>query len=134
MDMEFLASVREDAKSKEAVTTAITLRAALQSMGTSLRDFADAIDLSRSVVSDLNSGRIETATIPRRFALRGASYLNSAVDWFQSVLSESCETAPTPAFKAKSMPSLGRKRTWQEAIRDSDMDDDRKAFWLSDED
>ena len=36
-------------------------------------------------------------------------------------------------LKAKSGPVEGQPVTWEEAIHSSDMDDDRKAFWLSDE-
>ncbi len=129
MDMELLASTALQSHVGEVVT----LRAALQEAGTTLRDFADRLDISRSVVSDINSGRIDPETIPKRFARLGAAQINRAMDWFESIVMSSRETAPTPAFKAKVAPSAGRQRTWEEAVRGSDMDEDRRSFWLSDE-
>lgn len=133
MDMELLASTQAAAAAQSLVGETVTLRAALQEAGTSLRDFADRLDISRSVVSDINSGRIDPATIPKRFARLGAAQIDRAMDWFESIVRSSRERAPTPAFKAKAAPSTGRQRTWEEAIRGSDMDEDRRSFWLSDE-
>jgi transcriptional regulator with XRE-family HTH domain len=133
MDMELLASTQASAAVQSHVGEAVTLRAALQEAGTTLRDFADRLDISRSIVSDINSGRIDPQTIPKRFARLGAAQIDRAMDWFESIVMSSRETAPTPAFKAKVAPSAGRQRTWEEAIRGSDMDEGRRSFWLSDE-
>lgn len=134
MDMELLASTQGASAAQTRVSEAVTLRAALQEAGTSLRDFADRLDISRSVVSDINSGRIDPATISKRFARLGAAQIDRAMDWFEAVVRSSRETGPAPAFKAKALPSVGRQRTWEEAIRGSEMDEDRRSFWLSDED
>ncbi|MBX9908483.1 MAG: helix-turn-helix transcriptional regulator [Beijerinckiaceae bacterium] len=133
MDMELLASTQALAAAQSLVGEAVTLRAALQEAGISLRDFADRLDISRSIVSDINSGRIDHETIPKRFARLGAAQIGKAMDWFEAIVRSSHETAPTPAFKAKAAPSIGRQRTWEEAIRGSDMDEDRRSFWLSNE-
>jgi hypothetical protein len=37
------------------------------------------------------------------------------------------------AFKAAAPPSVGKPRSWSDAINASDMPDDRKAYWLSEE-
>ena len=108
-----------------------TLREALKAAGGTLRDFADALGIARSIVSDLNAGRIVAGTVPRAFLRLGAERLRVAPDWFKAVIAGSQESGRAAAFKAAAAPEAGRQRTWEEAIRDSDMDPERKAHWLS---
>ena len=84
-----------------------------------------------SVVADINTGAIEARTVPPVFLRLGAERLRKARDWFTTVVANSREPGMAAAFKADGTPEAGRRRTWEEAIRDSDMDADRKAFWLS---
>ena len=43
------------------------------------------------------------------------------------------EAPMAAAFEATTGPSEGRKRSWREAILASDMDEERRAFWLQDD-
>ncbi|WP_019998658.1 hypothetical protein [Aureimonas ureilytica] len=133
IDMELLAEIRSPAPVAAPAMSAVTLRSALQEAGTSLRDFADGLDISRSIVADVNTGRIDEATIPRRFSRLAASRLQRSPDWFHSVVVSSNEAAFAPSFKASELPSAGRQRTWEEAVRGSDMSEERKAFWLAED-
>ncbi|TXM95585.1 hypothetical protein [Methylobacterium sp. WL116] len=150
LDMSFRASANEAATSAgrsparlEAVTVSIpemtsgtapsTLREALRTVGLTLRDFADGIDIARSIVTDVNDGEIVKETIPRRFLRIGAARAGTATDWFKTVVMATNDKGERPAFKSTGDPLPGRQRTWEEAIRDTDMDEDRMAFWLSDE-
>jgi hypothetical protein len=132
-DMELLATVRTKAAAKVVTSPMPTLRAALQDAGTSLRDFADGLGIARSIVSDVNAGRIEAASIPRRFARLGAEKLRREADWMLAIARGSREAPMAAAFKATTGPSEGRKRSWREAILASDMDEERRAFWLQDD-
>lgn len=115
-------------------TAPSSLREALRTVGLSLRDFADDIDIARSVVTDINDGEIVKETIPRRFMRLGAERAGAATDWFRTVVMVTNDKGALPAFKSNGEPQPGRRRTWEEAIRDTEMDEDRVAFWLSDED
>lgn len=134
MDMQFLAaSASEEPAAAHAPLAADvgTLREALKAAGSTLRDFADALGIARSIVSDLNAGRIVAGTVPRAFLRSGAERLRLAPDWFKAVVAGSRESGTAAAFKAAASPEAGRQRTWEEAVRDSDMDPERKAHWLS---
>ncbi len=115
-------------------TAPSSLREALRTVGLSLRDFADDIHIARSVVTDINDGEIVKETIPRRFMRIGAERAGAATDWFRTIVMVTNDKGALPAFKSKGEPLPGRRRTWEEAIRDTEMDKDRVAFWLSDED
>lgn len=132
-DMELLASIRPKDAVKAAETPKPSLRAVAQSAGMSLRDFADSINVPRSIVSDINAGRIETATIPKRFARIGAEKLGLTAQWMLDIARASSEPPATAAFKARNGPSEGRKRSWQEAIQASEMTDEARAFWLKED-
>lgn len=133
MDMHLLAAsaTEEPAASHVPHADVGTLRDAVKAAGTTLRDFADALGIARSIVSDLNAGRIVAATVPRAFLTSGAGRLRRTPDWFKAVVVGSRESGTAAAFKAAAAPEAGRQRTWDEAVRDSDMDPERKARWLS---
>lgn len=132
-DMELLASIRQKAAVKAAANPKPSLRAVVQSAGMALRDFADSINVPRSIVSDINAGRIEAASIPRRFARLGAEKLGLTAEWMLDVARASSEPPAAAAFKATNGPREGRKRNWQEAIQASEMTDEAKAFWLNED-
>lgn len=136
MDMHLLAaSATEEPASAHAplAADAGTLREALKAFGITLRDFADALGIARSIVSDLNAGLIVASTVRRSFLKSGAEHLRRAPDWFEAVVLGSREPGTAAAFKAAAAPEAGRQRTWDEAVRDSDMDPERKAHWLSED-
>lgn len=132
-EMELLASIRPQAAVEAAPILKPSLRAVAQGAGMSLRDLADEMKVPRSIVSDINAGRIEPASIPRRFARVGAEKLGLAAQWLLDVARASSEPPAAAAFKAKNGPSQGRKRSWQEAIDASEMTDEARAFWLKDD-
>lgn len=132
-DMELLASIRPQAAVKAAPSPKPSLRVVAQGAGMSLRDLADAMTVPRSIVSDINAGRIEPASIPRRFARVGAEKLGLAALWMLDVARASSEPPAAAAFKAKNGPSEGRKRSWQEAIDASEMTEEARAFWLKED-
>lgn len=132
-DMELLASIRPQAAGEAAPSPMPTLRTVAQRAGISLRDLADAMTVPRSIVSDINAGRIEPASIPRRFARVGAEKLGLAKAWLLDVARASSEPPAAAAFKAKNGPSEGRKRSWQEAIKASEMSDEARTFWLKED-
>lgn len=129
-DMELLASIRPKDAVKTATNPKPSLRAVVQSAGMSLRDFADSMNIPRSIVSDINAGRIETASIPRRFARLAAEKLGLTAQWMLDVARASSEPPAAATFKATNGPSEGRKRNWREAIQASEMTDEARAFWL----
>jgi hypothetical protein len=132
-DMELLASIRPPAAVEVVPSPKPSLRIIAQGAGMSLRDLADAMTVPRSIVSDINAGRIEPASIPRRFARIGAEKLGLAALWVLEVARASSEPPAVAAFKAKNGPSEGRKRSWQEAIEASEMTDEARAFWLNED-
>ena len=138
IDMEALAAdepiVGEAAVSKPApAASGKTLREVIRECGMSLADFADDIDISPAVVSDVNTGRILPETVPQKFARVAAGFLKRAVEDISATVMGAKERPALAMLKAKAGPVEGRAVTWEEAVLASDMDEDRKAFWLSDE-
>jgi hypothetical protein len=107
------------------------LRAALERQHLDVRTFAGTLGIARSIVSDIGSGQIVPSTIPMWFRRAGAECLGCAIEWFEAVLENSQPRAMMAAFKASDLPTTGRARTWEEAIRASSMSEDRKTFWLT---
>jgi transcriptional regulator with XRE-family HTH domain len=110
-----------------------TLREVIRASGMSLADFADDIDISPAVVSDVNSGRILPETVPAKFVRVTAGFLKQAVEDIAATVMGAKERPALAMLKAKAGPVEGRAVTWNEAVLASDMDEERKAFWLSDE-
>ncbi|MCJ2007048.1 helix-turn-helix domain-containing protein [Methylobacterium sp. J-092] len=138
VDMRFLAGQDagdEAAPADEPATpvAGTTLRAVAKAAGTSLRDLADDLGIARSIVSDLNTATIETASVRGRFVRLASERLGVTMEWLSTVLAGPGEASVGAAFKAEGMPGVGRRRTWEEAVRDSDMDAGRKAFWTAEE-
>ncbi|WP_187273299.1 helix-turn-helix transcriptional regulator [Methylobacterium sp. WL19] len=138
VDMEFLAErdAGEDAASAAEPVLPVagtTLRAVAKAAGTSLRDLADDLGIARSVVSDLNSATIETASVRGRFVRLASERLGVTMEWLSAVLTGPGEASAGAAFKSEGIPEVGRRRTWEEAVRDSDMEPERKAFWTAEE-
>jgi hypothetical protein len=130
-----LNAVYEANRAQEAAPIACaSLRDAAKQAGTSLREVADKVGIARAVVIDVDS--IVPETVINKF-LRGVSpLLRKDADLLRDVITLT-RVRPIPqglAFKASSQPAAGKPRTWREAIEASDMPDDRKAYWLSDED
>ena len=132
IDMEMLAA---SAPVADAVTPPAsevkTLREVIREGGLTLPDFADELDISSAVVSDVNSGRILTHTVPAKFVRLAATFLRQSVEDLAAVVAGPKERPALALLKAKAGPVEGQPVTWEEAIHSSDMDDDRKAFWLS---
>jgi hypothetical protein len=143
IDMEALAAAAEsavactEAPPKTATggveRVAGTLREVIGSVGLSLPRFADELGIARSIVADVNSGRILVSTVPRRFLRLAAARLDQAIDVLADIVGGQKETVAAAMLKAVSGPTAGRPVTWAEAVQASDMDDERKAFWLSED-
>lgn len=134
IDMEMLAASEALADAVKApVSESKTLREVIRAGGLTLPDFADELDISSAVVSDVNSGRIITATVPAKFVRLAAAFLRQSVDELAAVVAGPKERPAMAMLKAKAGPVEGQPVTWEEAIHSSDMEDDRKSFWLSDE-
>ena len=139
VDMQHRAAVAEDAPLSKPTAASPSpvarpsLREVTGAAGTTLRDLADDLDIARSIVFDVNAGGIEPSTIRGPFVRLAAERLREAQDWLASVMANSCDRSATPAFKASGAPEAGRRRTWDEAVNDSDMEPERKAFWLAEE-
>lgn len=137
VDMQQRAALAEEPLAADAVAVpqveAVrpSLREVMGKAGTSLRDLADDLDIARSIVFDLNAGGIEPLTVPVRFVRLAAERLREAQEWLAAVIANSHDRSASPAFKATGTPDTGRRRTWEEAVNDSDMEPERKAFWLA---
>jgi hypothetical protein len=113
-----------------------SLREAAAQAGLSLRDLADNIGLARAVVADVNSGGIMPETINVEFFRAVSPQIKQNVEGLRGLVAQPRPIAlpQAVAFKAAAAPSVGKPRTWRDAINASDMPDDIKAYWLSDED
>lgn len=119
------------AAEREDKTEVPDLRAALERQHLDVRTFAGKLGIARSIVSDIGTGQIVPSTIPAWFRRAGADCLGCAIEWFEAILENSRPRPMTAAFKASDLPTTGRARTWEEAIRASSMSEDRKTFWLT---
>jgi hypothetical protein len=113
-----------------------SLREAAAQAGMSLRDLADNIGLARAVVADVNSGAIIPDTIGVKFFRIVSPLVKQNSDALRGLVAQARPSVlpQAVAFKAAAPPSAGKPRTWRDAINASDMPDDKKAYWLSDED
>ncbi|WP_411901635.1 helix-turn-helix domain-containing protein [Methylorubrum thiocyanatum] len=139
IDMEALAadepSTGETAVAAPAQTiVGRTLREVARAGGISLADFADEIDISPAVVSDVNTGRILPGTVTKKFVRLTAGFFRLAIDEVAAVVAGPKERPAFAMLKARSGHVEGKPVTWEEAVLASDMDEERKAFWLSPED
>ncbi|AYO81072.1 helix-turn-helix domain-containing protein [Methylobacterium brachiatum] len=116
---------------REEKTEVPDLRAMLERQHLDVRTFAGKLGIARSIVSDIGTGQIVPSTIPAWFRRAGAECLGCAIEWFEAILENSRPRAMTAVFKASDPPTTGRARTWDEAIRASNMSEDRKTFWLT---
>jgi transcriptional regulator with XRE-family HTH domain len=110
-----------------------TLREVIRANGMTLPDFADELEISPVIVSDVNTGRILADTVPAKFMRLAARRLVETFDELVATVAGPKEIPAVGMMKAKSGQVTGRPMTWEEAVQASDMDDERKAFWLSDE-
>lgn len=138
IDMQFLAgrdigAAKAPAAEPATPVAGTTLRAVAKAAGTSLRDLADDLGIARSIVSDLNTATIETASVQGRFVRLASERLGVTREWLSAVLAGPGEASAGAAFKSEGVPGVGRRRTWEEAVRDSDMEPARKAFWTVEE-
>ncbi|SEO15641.1 hypothetical protein SAMN02799625_02587 [Methylobacterium sp. UNC300MFChir4.1] len=110
------------------------LRETLAAQNSDVRTFAAAIGIARAIVADITTGQILVDTIPRRFLRLAAELIGCDLAQFKAIVENSRAAPVAVAFKASGKPTAGRPRTWEEAVRASSMTEDRKAFWLADED
>lgn len=119
-----------------ASARASSLREAVKLAGMPLHELADRIHIARSIPADVDSGAILPETVTRKFVRAAAPLVRIDETALQAIIMQPRQAAVREAvsFKAAAKPSIGKSRTWREAVMASDMPDDRKAYWLSDED
>jgi hypothetical protein len=119
-----------------AAASCSSLRDAAAQAGLSLRQLADDIGIARSVVADVNSGAIVPETISVKFFRVVSPLVRKDLSALRGLIPQtpSGVLRESVAFKAAAPPKAGKPRTWRDAINASDMPDDKKAYWLSDED
>ena len=110
-----------------------TLRDVVRARGWTLAEFADELGISPAIVSDVNSGRIRAETVGAKFLRRAGELLGQTAAEFAAVVVGPKQIPAAARLKSRSGRVEGRPMTWAEAVNASDMDDARKAFWLSDE-
>jgi DNA-binding transcriptional regulator YiaG len=113
-----------------------SLREVAAHAGLSLRELADNIGIARSVVADVNSGAIMPETVSNKFFRVVSSLVKKDFGVLRGLIPKAHVGVmhEAIAFKAAAPPSAGKPRTWRDAINASDMPEDKKAYWLSDED
>jgi hypothetical protein len=113
-----------------------SLREAAEQAGMPLRELADKIGIARAMVADVNSGVIMSATVSAKFLRAVSQFVQKDFDTLRSLVAQTRQGAVPEgaAFKSGAIPSVGKPRTWSEAVNASDMPDDRKAYWLSEDD
>jgi hypothetical protein len=113
-----------------------SLREATEHAGMPLRELADGIGIARSIVADVDSGAISPETIVKKFLRAAGRLVGKDLAALQAIIMQPRQVRMPEgtAFKAAAKPSAGNPRTWREAVLASDMPEDRKAYWLSDED
>jgi hypothetical protein len=101
-----------------------------------LQELADKIELARSIVTDVNSGAIFPKTVINKFLRVVSPLVRKDASALRELIAQAKPSAigEAVAFKAKQAPNTGKPRTWSEAVEASDMPDDRKAYWLSEDD
>lgn len=143
IDMEFLASGagKQSEKASPSIsntklipTKHQTFRDAIGSRNMTLVEFSRKINISQSVVSDVNSGRIASETIIKKFYLAASDCLNISHSAIMEIIGKNKEVPRAVYLKSKSGFSEGSAMTWQDAVLSSDMTDAQKSFWLADGD
>jgi hypothetical protein len=122
-------------RSAAAPAGCASLREAAEQAGTSLRELADKMGIARAVVADVNSGAILRETIIAKFLCVISRLVQKDIETLRGLIPHAPqhEILEGVAFKAGALPSIGKQRTWREAINASDMPDDKKAYWLSED-
>ncbi len=112
-----------------------SLREAAEQVGMPLRELADKVGIARSVMVDVNSGAIVPETISTKFLRTVGQLVQRDLEALRAIIAQSQPGGMREgiAFKAASLPTTGKPRSWSEAVNASDMPSDRKAYWLSEE-
>lgn len=119
------------AASKVTAGPAQSFQQILASRKTDLRQLARKLDIARSVLADLVSGRM-LAPVGERLAAAITSALPVTRAAFDAALQLALEKPSPVHAKAKGMPTAAA-RSYEAIIRDSDMPLERKRYWLGEE-
>jgi hypothetical protein len=126
-----------EAKQRSATTRAgsASLREAAEQAGIPLRELADRIGIARAIVVDVNSGAIVPETVNPRFLRAASQMIGKDFDTLCGLIAQVPQGGISQgvAFKAAAPPVTGKPRTWRDAVLASDMSDEKKAYWLSEE-
>lgn len=119
-------------EAEKAVTTssrAQSFEQAMQARGTDTRQLARSLDIARSVLADLFSGRM-LAPAGARLVTAFREALGMTPEGFAAAHGLALRTQNTVHAKATEAPTA-TPRPYEAIIRDSSMSDERKRFWLS---
>lgn len=129
-------------RSEFAQTNFASLREAAEQAGMQLRDLADKIRIARAVVVDVDRGAIDPETVTKKFVRIVAREVGRDFDSLRQTIVHRQRSTLDPyivsratviAFMSSTVPSFGEPRTWSEAVKASDMTDELKSYWLSEE-
>lgn len=119
-------------EAEKAATTssrAQSFEQAMQARGTDTKQLARSLDIARSVLADLFSGRMLAPAGARLVAaFRGA--LGMTPEGFAAAHDLALRTGSVVHAKATEAPTA-TPRPYDAIIRDSGMSDERKQYWLS---
>jgi hypothetical protein len=127
-----------EAKQRRAAAPArhAGLRETAAQAGVPLRDLADRVGIARSIVFDVDTGAIPPETVIVKFLRAASDILGQSVAALQETIAQPRQAGMSggTAFKASAPPTAGKTRTWREAVLASDMTEEKRAYWLSEED
>ena len=110
--------------------SAITMAEMLQAAGTDVPRLADALGFDRVVLADLEEGSI-ALPIGRKLVDAMTEALKTSAALVQDAMTNAAWSPRMAYAKAEGPPST-IQIPYRQAILESDMTDERKAFWLDD--
>lgn len=119
-------------EAEKAVTTssrAQSFEQVMQARGTDTRQLARSLDIARSVLADLFSGRM-LAPAGARLVTAFRQVLSVTPESFAAAHDLALRTGSAVHAKATETPTA-TPRPYEAIIRDSSMSDERKRYWLS---
>lgn len=118
----------EEHSVQKLAVTCQSFQEMLAAAGKSVPDVARELNIARSVVADLVNGWMADP-IPGRFARGVTAALATTPDLFRSAIRLAQQNPYLGHAKADKTPTI-TPRSGEQIIRESDMSEDRKNYWL----
>jgi hypothetical protein len=128
--LEALYNARK-AAGTESAATCESFKQLIQTAGTDVPKLSRTWDIGRSVLTDLVNGRI-LAPIGKRLVNAFRDFFGINEQGFYAMLARE-RASPRAGLAKASQPPVVNARSYEDIIRDSDMPQDRKDYWLGED-